>query len=351
MQDKIKVYEEMLALEPRSKLFFPLGKMLVATGEFTRAKEVILQGLGAHPEYLEARLLLVEVLSRLDDRKALMDETRRIVDVLAGYTGFWKEWDGLLAAEGERDTRIGLRFVHGYLQGTPLAWGDVLERGCAQLVPQDQDSSFGTEEAATPDGTGMAVDGTDAVPADPSPADGEPLGTVDRDQRGAGDTPEQTVVAGEDGHPPVAPGVDQGGVVGSEDPLEEEAGATDGPLERADPPESVGVPEDDGDADEVTDIPIEAEVRTRTMADLLMHQEEFGQALGVYEALWRECPPGKERRDLEGAMEVARERDRETKPEENQGVETDGADRTDDKEDMINTLSALADRLEERGAG
>ena len=58
MMDKIEWYREVLELEPSSKLFFPLARLLVEDGQPEAALETLRRGLERHPEFLEARLFI-----------------------------------------------------------------------------------------------------------------------------------------------------------------------------------------------------------------------------------------------------------------------------------------------------
>ena len=61
MQDKLKCYEEALALDPGSKLFFPLAKLYLDNEQIEKAEDVLKSGLERYPEHLEARLLLANI--------------------------------------------------------------------------------------------------------------------------------------------------------------------------------------------------------------------------------------------------------------------------------------------------
>ena len=64
MTEKIEWYKEVLELEPNSKVFFPLARMLANEGETEEAIEIIERGLVRHPEFLEARLYCIELLHK-----------------------------------------------------------------------------------------------------------------------------------------------------------------------------------------------------------------------------------------------------------------------------------------------
>ncbi len=65
MSKKIEWYQEVLSLEPGSRVFFPLAKLFVENGMPEDAVITLCRGLDRHPDYLEARMLLVELLTEL----------------------------------------------------------------------------------------------------------------------------------------------------------------------------------------------------------------------------------------------------------------------------------------------
>lgn len=65
MTEKIDWYKEVLELEPNSKVFYPLSRLLAEAGRTDEAVDTLEQGLARHEEFLEARLFLVELLHQL----------------------------------------------------------------------------------------------------------------------------------------------------------------------------------------------------------------------------------------------------------------------------------------------
>ena len=276
MQDKIKVYEEILTLEPGSKLFFPLAVMLVGVGDFLKGEKVLTQGLAVHPEYMEARLLLLDVLDHLGQEDAAREHGEKVLDLLKKSEGFWAVWNKILVGKKEQDTRTALHFVQESLHDRPLTWSAILEQGLSSLL------AGGTSNPGIP-----------------------PVSMSEKEERSA-EGPEQRI---SEEFSPAA-------VAGDE---------------------------------EREDILIDSDARTKTMADLLMKQEEYGQAADIYEALWRESQPGSERDALQSAMDEARGMMTLAGEEESRADAAASAPKDDPATvDTLNTLSALADRLERR---
>jgi tetratricopeptide (TPR) repeat protein len=374
VQNKISVYEEILAMEPGSKLFFPLAKMLVETGKYTQAEKILLQGLGAHPEYFEARLLLLDVLEYLGREDEARGHCLHMLALLKGAQGFWAVWNRILTANGEDDTRTALAFVQASLQGRAITWADVFARGL--------DSVLGTAEGGRAPAVG-------SVGTNPDERDAVEASAMHRTAVLAEDHAADTEVVSQK-DVPSADLVSAGGteaIIEPRDVLEEEADNANAPeraaqvqpasvperreetwLAGADVPvredilsagddlpetevENTFEPSQDADAEEVDDIAMNSDVRTRTMADLLMQQEEYAQAVVIYEKLWKESAPGSERRELYDALTTARGKmedeanDDTPPPSMGDGVMDDEGHASSD---ALRTLSALAERLEQR---
>lgn len=141
MKTKIKWFKEVLELEPGSKVFFPLARLYFDDGKLKEARDTLRHGLERNPDHLEARFLLVEVLTRLDRHDQAVDEVRVITGMLSNYPAFWKLWADS-AAPASRDSAMALTFLAASFQGTPISWTQVIEKGL--------DSLFKTNGAAAP---------------------------------------------------------------------------------------------------------------------------------------------------------------------------------------------------------
>jgi tetratricopeptide (TPR) repeat protein len=338
MQDKIRFYEEMMALEPGSKLFFPFAKLLMDGGRYEHARKVLEQGLQVHPEFMEARLLLLEVLHHLDLGDEAHQQGRKIIRLLGRYQGFWKVWEDSLEADKDKDLLLALRFVRGSLQGEPLRWVDILESGFSQWVQKDDANKAVAREKES--GPHHDPQGIGASPQGEIPSRGQEA-SVGSDQP---HDPAQ-------GHESITrEGIPEKHAAHWE-PCDTEETCLAGAEPSGDPKTDLAKdePAGDQDAEEVETISIDPDVRTRTMADLLMEQEEYGQALEIYQELWESCPPGQEREGLEKSMSKAREQLSQTREDNASTTSSDAEPQPVRKPDeVVKTLAALADRLEER---
>lgn len=133
MKTKIKWFKEVLELEPGSKVFFPLARMYYEDGLIDEAEETLLQGLERNPDHLEARFLLVEILDRQGESIRAADEVGAITKVLSRYPAFWKSWSET-AAPQSRDAAMALSFLAANFQGRPISWSQVIAKGLDALV-------------------------------------------------------------------------------------------------------------------------------------------------------------------------------------------------------------------------
>jgi len=130
MKQKIEWYREVLELEPGSRVFFPLAKLLAADGQTVEAVNTLHQGLLRHPDHIEARLLLAELLHLQNDEAGLYKEIENLGGILSLYPGFWKAWSETLAGTPAlHDAALAMRFFSAALQGKTVSWAEVVEQG------------------------------------------------------------------------------------------------------------------------------------------------------------------------------------------------------------------------------
>lgn len=126
MIEKIEWYKEVLALEPGSKVFFPLARALAESGEKDTAVEVLKRGVELHPEFLEARIFMVQLLHDNGTEDDCRAELGRLTELFAEYPGFWTAWS---AARSEQNPDLGLvlRYVAATLRRPDLSLRQLLE--------------------------------------------------------------------------------------------------------------------------------------------------------------------------------------------------------------------------------
>ncbi|NDV27238.1 tetratricopeptide repeat protein [Desulfovibrio sp. JC010] len=133
MQSKIEWYQEVLALEPSSKVFFPLARLYVEMGNHEKAVTTLRMGLDRHPDYLEARLLLVETLAKLGRESEAKAAVAPLTRLFSSYPSFWQMW-GASVSEGNSDVAGAMAFLFSALHGSPMSWSDVMAEGIKQLT-------------------------------------------------------------------------------------------------------------------------------------------------------------------------------------------------------------------------
>ncbi len=314
MKTKIEWYQEVLKIEPASKVFFQLARLLYETGRVEEATRALRQGLERHPEHLEAQFLLVEALGRLGRIHEAQDLARELSGRMSAYAGFWKAWARVLAqGANTRDPAMALNFLAAFFSDQRLSWGDVIEQGLIALGQAEGGRPVSAPRAAAPVETPAPRD-EDTVsrrlPLEPSPPPG-------------GRNLAAAVVALEKGDLPA----------GEEAESEEDA-----------------VPEVDEKA---------ISYRTRTMAKLLAEQGDLEGALDILREILDTAEPAQrpqieeQLRDLEHRLaqqgpSVSSEAQARSGRHARSG---DSAEGLAPKKKLIDALEGLARRLEVRALG
>ncbi len=144
MTAKIDWYREVLELEPNSKVFFPLARLLVEDGQADEAMALLGKGLDRHPEFLEARLYLIELLYTHGRRDECNAQVGQLSKMFASYAGFWQAWAACLASdEGQEDTASIIRFLAAHFVSGPLNLHEVLNRGLESILQDRQGANAG----------------------------------------------------------------------------------------------------------------------------------------------------------------------------------------------------------------
>lgn len=356
MLSKIELYREVLDIEPNSKVFFPLGRQLAEEGRHDEAVAVLTRGIGFHPDHLEAKFLLIEILTRQGREDRAQDIFSDVGIMLSRYPSVWLLWSKNAAARS-KDPSLAMLFLAHYFQNQTLTWADVMERGLKSLSEAAGQSPTGDGNDA-PAASRTAPDAVSAEPAAPSQADA-----------GLG-APQTTAASGQDAPgwnlaPAAAPEAD----TVADEPEPTAPGLTRAPRETDGGPELRGAREVLALAD-ILDAPLEpAErarpraakpreqaVRTKTMAAVLAGQGDAAGALDIYGELLAAAPAGPEREELLGLMAAL------TPPPEPDGAAAapdrpktpdaalpgQAAPTTKSPARLVSFLEALAGRLEAR---
>jgi hypothetical protein len=150
MVSKIELYREVLEIEPNSKVFFPLARQLSEEGRTDEAAAILTRGIAFHPDHLEAKFLLIEILSRQGKEGEADTVFTDVGSMLARYPSVWLLWSKVAAARS-KDPSLAMLFLAHYFQNESLTWADVMERGLKSLGQGIVGSVFPT--AAEPEAT------------------------------------------------------------------------------------------------------------------------------------------------------------------------------------------------------
>lgn len=157
MTEKIEWYKEVLELEPNSKVFFPLARLLAEANRIDEAVEILEQGLARHEEFLEARLYLIELLHSANKLEACEKQVGRLTKMFSTYAGFWQAWAACINAAGNApDTAAVLRFLALNFSKGPVSLHDVINQGLASMAGGGAEAA--TQAYAQPAGVAQPVE-------------------------------------------------------------------------------------------------------------------------------------------------------------------------------------------------
>ena len=288
MKQKIEWYKEVLEIEPNSKIFFPLARMLSKDGRPDEAIAVLRQGVGRHPDHIEARLFLVELLYSSEKIIELQQEVDALSVLFKKYPGFWRAWgERLFGEDSTRDAGLAAIFLAAFLQNMPVSWAGIIERGLKDFVS---------------DKTSRPV----AAPVVSYPATAPALSSIEDDL-------------------PLSP---LSGFSTAPSFLHQERAASE-----SWPQVSFG---DNNDTDDEVEEPIT--LRTRSMADVLAGQGDVAGALDIYNELLAAAGSDAARKDLQARIDAL----------SGNQVQATGEDTQAPRDEKKDWLAVLAQRLEAR---
>ena len=294
MKAKIDWYKEVLELEPGSKVFFPLARLLAENGQLQDALATLRLGLERHPEFMEARLYLIELLYKNEQVVQCQPQIDQLTRLFAQYPGFWEAWGACTAgAEKKRDLSLALRFLAVLFQHPDVHLGEVLEKGLSSLAVKQNKMPLAPKPEME---TGKKILPTDTMPL---PA-GRPV-------------------------------------------LSQKAAITTGVTVKILSPAAKRMEDMDDTEEHFT-------LRTKSMADVLAGQSDIDGALEIYRELALRAESLEERQEINGRIaelsSPQAQADDAPSPSPLPGVAPPPG-----KQRMQHLLESLAERLEERAAG
>lgn len=162
MNDKSIWYREVLEIEPQSRLFYPLARMLAAEGSLAEARAILEKGLSWHVHYVQARMLLCEVLQKLGLGEEAEKQFSLVAGELEGSASFWQAFAQTDAKN--RDESLVRRLLALELHHVPVEFSDIVRRGLDSLEKEyglEAGSAF-TKAHATPEAESYATAAAEA---------------------------------------------------------------------------------------------------------------------------------------------------------------------------------------------
>jgi tetratricopeptide (TPR) repeat protein len=309
MTEKIEWYKEVLELEPNSKVFFPLARLLKEENRCDESMDVLERGLERHPEFLEARLLFIEMLHKAGKRSPCAAQINKISAIFSGYAAFWQAWAACLAADGTSpDMSTVLRFMAAHFMHPPLSLHEVFDKGVTAILGQAAENP----QPATAEPTEVAAE----IVQQP------PEGLSAKTSASSGDAPQPPALSSE-----------------AVDEPEQEAAE----YRQADEAE-VSIVEEPDEAEE------HFSLRTRSMAEVLAEQGDIKGALDIYQELAAAATVPVEKADLLQRIATLNAKlvMAAAVPASQTASETEAAA---EKTKLISKLEALAERVEARAHG
>lgn len=129
--EKALWYQEVLSLDPASRIFLPYARLLAENGRRMEAVEVLRAGLERHPEFLDARLLLIDLLHASGQDAAAGREAAGIIESLSRCSSLWKIWSTLPGVRADQAAMLLFFGATFRKDGPSLA--DVFEAGMKAL--------------------------------------------------------------------------------------------------------------------------------------------------------------------------------------------------------------------------
>jgi len=320
--EKAQWYQEVLSLDPNSRIFLPYARLLAELGKESEAVDVLKAGLAKHPEFLEARLCLIELLHDAGHDAAAGLEAESILDLLSQSPALWRIWSrrpGLRA-----DQAAMLLFFAASMQKEPHSLADVFEAGIAAL---EGNATERTDVSPQPCRKEQPEPSASCPP--PAPTQENPASSFVMPQnmewRALDSVPLDDDIYEDDEDEPAVPALlfaQEAAQKASPDPLQPET------HEVGYVPPMTPVPRG----------PLEGKssLRTRSMARVLEEQGAADEAADIYRELLESCSSPEEKAELNAKLSSLLQN----------AENSDAAPST--VSGVLDMLESLADRLEKR---
>ncbi len=212
MQAKVEWYKEVVLLDPQSKLFLSYARLLAELGVlennpdyYNEAFRVLRAGIEKHPDFMEARLFLIELLHSCDCKAQCGAEVAHLASLFLSYPDFWDAWRVHAGLENQsEDFTVALGFMGAILKDRSLSLVKVFEAGLSALrVEQNANLTMSKEllqgvecafEQPLKSDVGVIAGVQSAdVPAEIEVAEGAPAEFIDEAEEPAFDNAEAVI--------------------------------------------------------------------------------------------------------------------------------------------------------------
>ena len=139
---EIEWYQSILCKDPCSKEFFSLAECLVKKDFFSEAIVVLEKGLFYYPQWVEARLLLVELLVKENREFDAREQVKEISLMLQKYDSFWSCWGRIEENNKHLELSAILLAMRCFFEKTEnsIDWSKIIQEGFLQLLHEKNNS-------------------------------------------------------------------------------------------------------------------------------------------------------------------------------------------------------------------
>jgi tetratricopeptide (TPR) repeat protein len=149
-QKNLHWYQEVLSLDPSSRIFLPYAQLLIEKKQYQTAIDVLTAGLEQHPDFLEARLMLIELLYQNGKEEQAYTEASGLIYLLSHASALWKIWSN--APDVSADQAALLLFLGSTFSNSSLDLTAVFKAGIQVLSANPSPkNNVSREQSADPD--------------------------------------------------------------------------------------------------------------------------------------------------------------------------------------------------------
>ncbi len=146
--ERLKWYQEVLALDPDSRIFLPYARLLAQAGNSAESISIIKSGLARHPDFLEAKLELLDLLEASGQKTAAMAEASELISLFTSHPAIWDIWSRMPGVRS--DMAAMLVFFSSCLKNEGFSLADVFNAGLRSLTSRAADSSAPQNPPSSP---------------------------------------------------------------------------------------------------------------------------------------------------------------------------------------------------------